>query len=363
MKMNYAAMMTELAPKWREVFEKAVTYANLNNIDTSFADERLTDLFDLLVTAQSEDKSVRKITGGNIELFCKDYFSDYTPVERLKTLPKILFRLACIMSVIELIGVIGSCDKFSDIWDARSNVAGYLIGIAVSVVFEIINIFVITPCMLRSKSTNNWTSASLGIFILLFAGSIILASKLELFSALTAPSVWLIICSVAYAAIYFIVRSVWRYRNFGTIFDTRRRMEKELYFRSLNDANAEAGILKGWSIRYRRLSKKGKVTEETFLDKVRSDTALTHKLNKLYFPLYAIIWGCGVIKVATEGSGVSDTLFFAVICGFAIWAVHRLFIRWYFVAEANMDRLIAECEKSGDTLPAFIEKKMNTEEE
>lgn len=363
MKMNYSAMMTDLEPKWREVFEKAQTYASLKNIDTDFADERLGELFDLLITAQSEGKTVRRITGGDTERFCRDFFSDYTPAERLKTIPKTLFRLAAIMLVIELIGALGSCDKFSDIWETKSSVGGYIIGIGVAIVFEIINIFVISPRMLKSKSTNKWTSASLGIFVLLFAGSITVSSKLGLLSKLTVPCGWLIICSGAYAAVYLIIRSVWRHKQYGTVFDTRRRMEKDIYYRSLNDASAEAGILKGWSIRYRRLSKKGKVTEDTFLDKVKADTALTHKLNLLYYPIYAVIWGIAVIKVASEGSGLYDTMLFAVICGFAIWVVHRFFIRWYFVAEANMKRLITECEKSGDTLPVFIEKKMNTDEE
>ena len=113
MKINFAAMETELEPKWREVFEKASNYATLHNIDTDFADERKSELFDLLITAQNEGSPVRKITGGNTERFCKDFFSDYTPKERLRNLPKVIYRLAVCMLTFLVIDVM-YCESFSD---------------------------------------------------------------------------------------------------------------------------------------------------------------------------------------------------------------------------------------------------------
>lgn len=363
MKINFAAMETELEPKWREVFEKASNYATLHNIDTDFADERKSELFDLLITAQNEGSPVRKITGGNTERFCKDFFSDYTPKERLRNLPKVIYRLAVCMLTFLVIDVM-YCESFSEITNMRISFLPYICGLGIGIVFEIINIFIISPRMLKSKRADSWSTISLVILVLLIAVNTVIFIKLGLTDTIMEVPILLpLICSSGYIIVYLTVRSVWRYKNYGTVFNAICRPEKEMYqmYRhSQKDAGIEEAVLKGWSAKYRRLSKKGRVTEESFIDKVKSDTALTKKLNKLYYPIYVIIWGGSVTGVALEGSRIYDTMLYAVVCGLILFAVHKYFLRWHFIAEANMERLIGECERSGLTLPKFIEKKQNT---
>lgn len=361
--MNYNAMLADLEPRWREVFVRAQTYANLNGIDRDFANERLGELFDMLVTAQSEGKPVRRITGGNPERFCRELFSDYNLKERFKALPKFLFRIAYIIFIFSIFDLVCDCKKLSDIWTHTTPMIYYISGICMTFVFELINIFIITPRMLKSKRIARWERTSLFVLVALVIGSVALEMKLGIAESFKARTWMVTAVSGAFALVYLLVRSVWRYKNYGTVFNEKARLEKEIYYHSINDANAEAGILKGWKSRYERLSRKGKVTEESFIALIKKGIERDGKLNKLYYIFFGVVFiasvGANTFDKNQNGD-ILDLLLFAVTMGLILYGIYTVTAKKSFTINANMKRLIAECEKSGKTLPAFIEKKMGS---
>ena len=70
--LDTISMAEKLQGDYRLVFEKADMYSTVSGSgDQNIEDDRLMNLFDLLIEAQHEGKPVEKIVGNDIEAFCK----------------------------------------------------------------------------------------------------------------------------------------------------------------------------------------------------------------------------------------------------------------------------------------------------
>ena len=363
--MNYNAMLADLEPKWREIFVRAQTYANLNGIDRDFANERLGELFDMLVTAQSEDKPVNRITGGNPERFCKEIFSDYDLKERFKAFPKKLFYTAFLVLDFALIILVGKCRGFSDIPEQTIPMSGFLIGFALSIVFELINIVFITPRMLKSHNIAWWKRISMLISAAVILAFVYANFKYNFVDPLETPAWIVAVITGTISLVYLLVRSIWRYKNYGTVRNERVRLEREAYERSANDGFAEEKILREWSAKYKTLSQNGEVTEQSFIEIAKQDIERKRKHNYLYYLLFAVLYGAFFIGNTFDPDQTADAitlLLSAVAMGFIYYCIFLMTAKKAFITNDNRKRLIAECEKSGETLPAFVVRKMGLKE-
>lgn len=72
--LDTLSMAEKLKGDYRKVFEKADMYSILSSENEEAGDEKMMNLYDLLLEAQSNEKPVEKIVGTDIETFCKDYF-------------------------------------------------------------------------------------------------------------------------------------------------------------------------------------------------------------------------------------------------------------------------------------------------
>ena len=90
--MNYEAMRSKLRGEYSDVLERAEIYGIAKNINSEVQDEMMMNLFDILLSSQEDNKPVEKIVGNDMEKFLEDYYEGYTIGERLKMIPKELFR-------------------------------------------------------------------------------------------------------------------------------------------------------------------------------------------------------------------------------------------------------------------------------
>ena len=357
--MDITVLETQLKDEYRDVFESAHVYATLKNIENAFSHEKMLELFDLLITAQSEQKPVNKLVGSDVNKFCKDFFSDYTIVERLRFLPVSLYRVSWFVFILELIELFAMDNPLRDFFTIKADMSGYGAGALVAALAYLITDVVLIPVFNRNKKIKPgvWYGIVIVVMIALIAASVSLSGKLTLMLP-----VWpFLLGSGLYIIAYIVVRAVWRYMNYGTIRNSRKILEKDSYYRNLEDRDLEKILLEGWQKQYGRRLKKGKTTAESYLDDLKKNEALNDKMFRYVTPLiYAALCVFAVIQVASDGSGFWDTIFFAVL----ISAVAFFIYRWIYKIEAKNAALrkkhIINCEQQGKTMPEYIEETLES---
>lgn len=356
--MDYNVMETQLTGEYRDVFAKAQLYSMLKNVADDVEEDKMLELYDLLLTAQSDDKPVEKLTGRDVNKFLKSYFEDYTWKERLRRLPVWLYRVAWAIFVLESITALAADYTTGNFFTLKDDVTGYGIGLLTAVVFSIICNSVLAPMLLRRKqkvSFGGWYAFGCVLFVVLIGISVAWCGDKTL---LVMPVHPLLICSGLYIVTYLIVRSIWRYRNYGSIRNTRKKIEQDSYYRNLYDRDMEQVVMKGWKSRYERLLKKGKTTAESFIEKLKTEEQYAVK----GYPI--LVWGLlgavvvfAVIDVAAESTWF-DTLMYAAIIGTIEYFIGRWIIRSEKKQSAIRSRIIRQCEQSDMTLPEYIDNSL-----
>ncbi len=355
--MDINVLGTQLKGEYREVFESAQVYATLKNIENAFSQDKMLELYDLLITAQNDGKPVNKLVGSDVNKFCKDYFSDYTIVERLRFMPVSLYRVSWFVFIIELIELFAADNPLKDFFTVKADMSGYGAGMLVAALAYLITDAVIIPVYNRNKKIKPWVWY--GAVLVLIAAFIIASVNLSSRLTLMLP-VWpFLLASALYIMAYIIVRAIWRYRNYGSILNTRKQLEQDSYYRNLEDRDIEKIVLEAWQKQFARRQKKGRSTAEGYLDELKKNEALEEKMLKYFTPIiYVALCVFAVVQVASEGSGVLDTLFFAAL----ISAVAFLVYRWIYKIEAKNAALrkkhIARCEQQGLTMPEYLEETL-----
>lgn len=353
--MNHTAMEQQLNGDYKELFAKATTYMLTDNFQTDFADERIADLFDLLLTAQDRNTPIERIAGKDTERFCKDLFSDYTLKDRLMGELQHINSIAWFVFVIELITLFGQAKSAGDFFSVKTNVLGYLLGIGAGLLSDLVMRLIYRPTILKAKkvSSGKWSFIMLGTVVGLIAISIAVLGD----ATLELPIYPLIIGSGAYIAVYSAVTALWRYKIYGTVRNVKNKLYSDSYYKSLTDINMEKTLMEAWLKRYERLSKKGKTTEEGYINELKKDEKQNRIADKITLVFYIAVM-VGFILVVAKDSTVIDTLIFSAIIITLESAIFAAFHKAFKKGSALRMKHIAECERSGMTLPAYIRSKL-----
>ena len=98
---KYEQMQEQLSGPYREVFAAAKGYGVMTNAAPELLTDRLTELYDLLLTAQAEGCAVQRVVGKDTEVFCKEFFAESSPSRRLGTLAGRLYRYVWVLFLLE----------------------------------------------------------------------------------------------------------------------------------------------------------------------------------------------------------------------------------------------------------------------
>lgn len=353
--MNYAAMESQLNDSYKELFAKATTYRLTQNYQNDFADERIADLFDLLLTAQDQGTPIERIVGKDTERFCKDLFSDYTLKDRFIGELHHINSIAWFVFVIELITLFGQAESAGDFFSIKTNVFGYLLGIGAGLITDIVTRLIYRPTILKAKkvSSGKWSFIILGTVFTLIAVAIVIFGDMEL----ELPLYPMIIGSGAYIIVYTAVTAVLRYKKYGTVRNVKKKLYDDSYYKSLADLGMERALMEAWLKRYEQLSKKGKTTEEGYINAVKKeekDSIIGDRILLVF--CFAIAVG-SILSVAKD-SAVIDTLIFSAIIIALESAIYLVFYKASRKGSALRVKHIAECKRSGMTMPEYIRKKL-----
>ena len=82
MKDSYVFYKDKLNEEYRTVFDQIEMYVISQNIDENTVEDRLGELLDIFLSAGESGKDVHKITGNDLEHFCKTFCSDISCSEQ-----------------------------------------------------------------------------------------------------------------------------------------------------------------------------------------------------------------------------------------------------------------------------------------
>lgn len=335
--------------------------------------ESMSDLYDILLTAQEDGRPVEKVIGKDISYFCKNYFGKYSVSDFLKSTGEFIFR-ACIFLVIwELLNFVFYSGGFMAFMDGKADLTPYIFGLSIAymgekadltpyifglsiaIVTNVISFFVVAPLTAKNRKVGDLSNVIL--CIAMFA-AVFLSTEYKL-PIDANVKVWVILTIlVSYIVIYFTIRSVIRYKKYGTICDIYKKAFKENWKKAYQDYPMQKGVLDGWKLRYNRLLKKGKVTEETFLEKLKKEQKINVVADKVTTVFMVVL----VVPFAVDILRDSEALWAGLI-GVGVFCLiefiaYSIFLKPMKKLTVVFEKLLNECEKSGMTMPKFIDEKL-----
>lgn len=216
---SYAEEKRKLKNEYWEIFDKVETYATVRCVEGEIREEMLMNLADMLCTAQEDGKPVEKIVGKDIEKFCKSYFSEYNDTEsRVKGFPGWFNMMCwCVLGICLLEFLPTDQPESFHIMTAKVELGGYFCGILITILAEILVLFLGKQLMFRLKNMNRKIFYGLNaVIVILFFGitMLVVGGKENLLEVPLFPV--MLFCTI-YIVGYRIAKLVIRYKTFGTI--------------------------------------------------------------------------------------------------------------------------------------------------
>ncbi len=357
------AMAQLLKGDYRRTFEQIALYGDMSEIPEQFTEDRILNIYDLLVEAQENGKPVEKIIGPDLKQFCEEYFSPDEKGFWTKEIFKRIFRVCVIMLVVLLIDYAGYYAKDGTVSLQSASITGspLLVGTLVAGVMLIVGRIMREKLMFRNSKVKPilYYIVMLLIFVLGIGFGTVWADKIGIEIGMLPV---LLLCG-GYCVVYLLVTLLGRYQRFGNFKDPEKpsreeKAEKKAFGQEISLRAEMINSAKEMEKRYRKLKrkneKKGKpeYTMEDFTKLINKETNLKgYKAVFITVPTIASMWvlfsvaADENIRLAVFVAGV-----FAVIMFFAwrfIWNV----CKEVFVAQRMV---IEECESRGIDIAEYV---------
>lgn len=339
--LDTIAMAAQLEGEYKTVFEKADMYGTLeNSSDENTKDDKMMNLYDLLLQAQTDKTPVSKIIGEDIEEFCKSYFEEEAEkTHKWLRIAKFIYDIAWWGVIVGLLEVIWPEEEsgfgfFTEV-DIMPIVVGSLFGIGLFFL-----IWIAKKKVLKTKKLKPIVLYFLILFVffIIFLMSVGVSVKISFEWKVKAGL--LLILSGFYVVMYLIVRGVWRYHDHGTLTryskeEKRHRKEekkeKKEFNRDVSKRNV-AQTAKVMKSRYKRFSRyhEKKYGESMTLQQYKEKLSKELKRFDSYWIIYLVIDTLFVLGPTIQimmRDGVTDGVFYGVIMGVTFFFVYR-FQKW-----------------------------------
>lgn len=366
--LDTIAMAKKLNGNYRKVFEKADMYSSISSKDTDVADDKMMNLYDLLMEAQNNDKPVEKIVGNDIEAFCKAYFLAEEEEKEMWyiKIPKVLYTTSLWITIIPLMWII--FPEEDQTFQALSiNIFPYFIGLFVGIVTSVILKYVLEPIIFKSKKMKPITFYF--IILIEFLGSFFLSiTYMSDVFVMNIPAIWILAIFWGYDLVYLLVRSIWRYRTYGTIRkDTKenrmRKKEEKTVKKLFNDevSNESSNNLtaKFMTKRYFRLNKRKMRRKQQelsfgeFAEIIRKEERMSGKINRIMALLFAaFVIGSTVAQMISTGFVVG--LLYGVIVAVVEACIYRFTKSCVDSGSKQRLQIIDECERLGVSIAEYV---------
>lgn len=350
--LDTLSMAEKLSGAYRTVFEKADMYSTMAASDQNNTDDKLMDLFDILMEAQQEGKSAEKIIGNDIEAFCRDFFDEE---KKEKGITKVLVTVYHFLRVVLVLTILDMTllEEESQI-STKSDIMPFVCGIGAGLILCLVFKYCLEPLIFKTRKIK--PILYYFIIIALFAGAVLLSLIAGSKTEIEINNLTLLWISGPYVVLYLLIRSIWRYKKFGTIRKPGKTREEKKIQKEFNDeifvetlANSSAsGMAKRFCRLARRNEKKGKgaYTFEQFAAKIRKEES---KQDKLDFIMAIVFLAIVLVPAISEmiNNTIVDGLIFGGILGVIEFFIYRFFKKTNGQSSRARLRVLEECERQG----------------
>lgn len=353
MKESFLMYKDKLKGEYLQTFDKIELYGMVENQDNDMYQERMMDLLDTFLTAQTKGMPVSKIVGKDVESFCKTYFEDCSLKERLKKLPKKFIGMAWWIFIMEWLFIWEDLQNGVSIWSVKSDMEPYLMGILIGVVAFGILLALFKPLVFRIK----WLSSTMFsvIVLVLWIGCIILAVSLELPIVVELPAWILLFISGIYILLYHTITICQNWKIYGTPWKPKETVS---FTKSINASVEEqmpGELKKKFEKRNKKRIKANKLlqTPEEFMAELRKEVKQEKTWGYVCFIamlLFGIYHGAFSFRDAGVVGGVIYLCLFLLI-EIPIW---KLFFA--FDGNTPKKKVLDTCDRLGITIIEFAEK-------
>lgn len=357
------AMAELLRGEYRETFEQIALYGDMSELNEQFVEDRVLNIYDLLMEAQKDERPVEKIVGTDLKQFCEEYFSPDEKGFWTKEVFKRIFRVSVIMLVLVFIDCIIYYTKEGAFSLQRVSMTAkpFVVGTIVAAVLMFFGKFVREKLMFGNSKVKPilYYIIAFLIFALGIGFGTVALDRLDLeISVLPVMG----ICG-GYCLIYLIAVCSGRYRKHGSLKDPdkpsreekaeKKAIQKEISMRSEMISNARE-----MEKRYRKLraknEKKGKpeYTMVDFAKLIKKETNL-----KLYKPVFVAVPSIATVRLFVS-VGSSENMKLAVLVA-GVFAVVMYFM-WRFIWNVCTEVFVAqrtvieECENRGIDIVEYV---------
>lgn len=283
MNESYSFYTDKLNGEYRDTFSRIELYVGTKYIDDVTKEEYLSDLLDIFLTAQSEGKPVQKITGSNLERFCKTFCSGYGLKNRvldfldsIKTLIWGIFAFTLIDMLFSILDYDNGIQV--DVWRSNNNIniPVFLIGLLIAVLVGYVTNLIVRNIMFHTKHISMTVLQSiclLSIVAVMILTFIIMNNNDNLWNI---PNWVVMLISIVYLVPYYIF-------NYNRLKEKKRN--KAVFSDMLTCESNDALMEKRFQIANQKNTKKGKdkLTIEEFLAKEEKECRKTEKTMWFYF--------------------------------------------------------------------------------
>ena len=356
--MDYEAMKAQLTGAHRAVFDRAQTYVLMSNMQQDYAADKMSELYDLLLTAQSSGKPAEFIAGKDTERFIRTYFSDYGWRDRLLAAAESASAVCWITMIWTLLDWLLTDAPRTSFFAFHTELSSVLTGVIGGILLSAAMRHFFRPIAMHTESAGSrtWTGILIALFLILVGME---AALLRERSLLIAG--WVLLCiSAAYLLGFYIIRWVCRWRKYGTLRDVRGEIYRDSYYTGLREQALERAIMEGMLKQYEHLAQKGKVTAADYADKLRADEQALMRGEIWFGAGICAVYAAAVGYTAVQ-SPLSDTLIFAGVLGILVYGIWRIYRSANRRNAAIRQRIFTACAESGQTMPDYLRKALGAD--
>lgn len=313
MKDSYIFYTDKLDEEYRAVFEQIELYVQSQNIDDHTKEERLGELLDIFLSAAKAGKAVQKITGNNLEQFCKTFCSDFGVKNRILFILDWIKSIAKVLIFVSVLDLAfpepdGMAGGGKSAWEHFSslNISGYFIGIFAAGILAMILNIALRRIMFRKKQVSmkilkgiSAAAAVLGFAVIFFFLDL---NSVKLFEC----PVWLVLgISCLYLCFHYVLRGRYIKRDKVKFLDLVQEESHKAFPDEMEKKYEKA--------RKKNLRKgKGELPIESFLEKEEKECNRIKKMRFIYYVLPVIVIGSAFLATwKMDGfDGVMDAVTF-----------------------------------------------------
>ena len=364
MKQAYVLLKDKLNEEYKAAFDRIEIYGDTSLIGTDEESELLMELLDNMLMSQAEGKPVTDIVGNDIDVFCKNFYSDYTIRDRINNFFGRMCFVAVVIFVFEVSILLFDSEGSIDLWTV-SNMGGYIVGLFGGFLMNLVVIAIIKPASARFKNIKPsfWSGCMIATFIIGMIAVFNIAEMLELKIPMWIP----IFASAVYIIVYTTVKSVRNYRAYGSV--RKPKQESISFMDALNESvstDLRKELPETWLKRYRKLSakavRKGKepLTEEKYLAKLSKQYNVDRiKLqNNLIFGGITILFIIG-FELDGEFETMADAIIFPIILIVMEFFMCRAFNKTQTKASYIFAEMKKNMQENDITLEQYVQSISN----